>query len=137
VEVQDLQHNGTGTYRVYLQRLTSGAICPSETAQIGCDGTVTVKIDKPLDTDLLSFTAADGEWVHIRGRNTVTPSSNPPDIRLLDKTGKQVSAYRSVPPRRNPNATAAHCWPAAVHIVCRCNAPPGTAPVRSKSTSSA
>jgi hypothetical protein len=93
LEVEDHQHNATGSYRIHLQRLTNGTTCNA--VSIGCDTPVTVSINPALDTDLLTFTVPSnvsaGVLFHIRATNSSGPGSGTPSWRVLSKTGAPVS----------------------------------------------
>lgn len=91
LEVEDHQRNATGTYRVHLQRLTTGTVC--EDTPLTCDAPVTRNIDNPVDSDLLSFNVpnvAGGTWVHIR--LVEGPTLGTPSWRLLTGTGAPAGA---------------------------------------------
>jgi hypothetical protein len=91
LEVEDHQRNATGTYRVHLQRLTTGTVC--ENTPLTCDTPVTRNIDNPVDSDLVSFSVpnvAGGTWVHIRLREG--PTLGTPSWRLLTGAGAPAGA---------------------------------------------
>jgi hypothetical protein len=59
-------HEGddTGAYAVRFERVTAAYAC--EDIPLTCSVPVYGTIDEPLDTDLFSFSVADGEWVEIQ-----------------------------------------------------------------------
>jgi hypothetical protein len=60
---------------------------------IGCDTALTVGIETPVDTDLLSFSVPNvsgGTRVPIRATNSSGPGSGTPSWRLLSRTGAPV-----------------------------------------------
>jgi uncharacterized protein (TIGR03437 family) len=91
IEVSDFQFNGAGAYLIHLQRLTAGAPCPL--LPLDCDVTVTRALDSPVDTDLHSFSVADGERVNVTFANSTPAGPNFGVVwRLLRGDGTPASA---------------------------------------------
>jgi uncharacterized protein (TIGR03437 family) len=91
IEVSDFQFNGAGAYLIHLQRLTAGAACPL--LPLDCDVTVTRALDSLVDTDLHSFSVADGERVNVTFANSTPAEPNFGVVwRLLRGDGTPASA---------------------------------------------
>jgi hypothetical protein len=90
IEVRDNDSNAQGQYQIHMQRLTAAFAC--EGIALPCDVTITHSVAGTLDSDLLSFSAADGErfWVTV-----VEESGVGFDVmwRLLDASGAQSTAF--------------------------------------------
>jgi uncharacterized protein (TIGR03437 family) len=95
IEVSDFQFNGSGAYLFHLQRLTAGAACPL--LPLNCDVTVTRALESPVDTDLHSFSVADGERVSITFANSTPAQPNFGVVwRLLKGDGTPASVCGDV-----------------------------------------
>ena len=97
IQVADFNSEATGRYRVYLQRVTALTAC--EGTSLACGTAVSDSLQSPEDTDLFSFSVANGEIV------SVTVVGEPPvqaAWRLLKGSGAPVPGFGSFIP-----------WPAA------------------------
>lgn len=86
LEIMDGSTNGTGTYRVHMQRYSAGRGC--DVTSLECDSPAVVSIEDPLDTDLLSFSVENSDMVRISV--APLPGSGPNfnlSWRLLDAAG--------------------------------------------------
>lgn len=86
LEVIDGSSNGTGNYRVHMQRYSNGRAC--DVTALECEAPVIVSIEHPLDTDLLSFAVENADMVRISV--APLPGSGPAfnaSWRLLDAAG--------------------------------------------------
>src|SRR6267142_130003 len=79
IEVRDNGLNSAGTYTLHLQRLTAGARSSAE--PLICDAPAIATIEAPTDTDIFSFSASDGERVHV---TAAVGTLSFPEWRLLD-----------------------------------------------------
>ena len=94
IEVFDQSTDDTGAYQLRFQRLTQSAAC--ESAPLVCDVPASGAIDSPLDTDLWSFTAVDGERIALTAvANVGEPAQFSPSWRLLNADGSTASACGS------------------------------------------
>lgn len=86
VEVEDNGHDGTGTYRLELHRLSAPMTCGG--IPIACDVPYTGAIENEVDADLMTFTAAEGEMVELDFVR-ISPAGLrfDPIWRVLDKNG--------------------------------------------------
>src|SRR5439155_1327348 len=90
IEVRDQFSDGTGSYVVYLQRLTAAAACETTTiacdgspsaacdTPIACNGSPSVAIDPAVESDLIrfNFDVVEGEQVDINVINGTSASGN-------------------------------------------------------------
>src|SRR2546428_459269 len=91
IEIVDSNQDDTGGYRVHLQRLTAAAAC--EAIPLGCDVPLNGTIEDRVDTDLLSFSVANGEVVSLSLAATSPTGVNfNPYWRLLDRNGEMGRA---------------------------------------------
>src|SRR6267142_130001 len=86
IEVRDNGLNSTGTYGLHLQRLTAPARCSGDT--LANDVPSTGTIEAPVDTNLFSFAASDGERVHV---TAAVGTLSFPEWRLLDAAGQPAA----------------------------------------------
>src|SRR5439155_891195 len=90
IEVRDQFSDGTGSYVVYLQRLTAAAACETTTiacdgspsapcdTPIACNGSPSVAIDPAVESELIrfNFDMVEGEHVDIHVINGTSASGN-------------------------------------------------------------
>jgi hypothetical protein len=63
LEMRDMLHDDVGNYSVHMQRLTAAQAC--EATPLVCDALLDSTISDPTDTDLLTFSAVEGEHVSV------------------------------------------------------------------------
>lgn len=86
LEIADQGYNDTGSYRVRLTRSSAAAAC--ENIPLTCDQPVTETIDRPLDSDLFSFSVLDNETVSITvAKGSPADANFTPSWRLIDAFG--------------------------------------------------
>ena len=90
LEVRDWSGAANGTYVTHLQRLTAAFAC--ESLALPCDVTVSGTIAAPVDDDLFSFTASEGEvfWVGVIEESGAGFDAG---WRVLDASGTEVVGW--------------------------------------------
>jgi hypothetical protein len=85
LEIRDQFQDDVGTYVAHLQRLTLPYACEDSTTAVACDVPFVGTLDDPIDNDLVSFDATDGDFVHV----TVLESSLIYSLswRVVDRAG--------------------------------------------------
>jgi uncharacterized protein (TIGR03437 family) len=86
IEVQDFNHNDTGTYRAHLYRLPANTAC--ENTQLACNLPLQGVTEDPLDSDFFSINDVVNEFVRVNVTRGANSGANyQPSWRLVQGNG--------------------------------------------------
>jgi len=91
IEIKDAGENVTGNYRLRMQTLAAPSACDQR--ELSCDVILSGSIENPLDSDLLAFPVADGEWINLTVVPVLPEPGFNPAWRLLQKDGSPAPSF--------------------------------------------